>query len=358
MTNMEASQRLLYIDRLKGIAIIIVVCGHFIQYNVADFKHNPLFSFIYSFHMPLFMFISGYVAHKTTSTKIFENYTSFLRKKLLSLLLPFFVWPLIVEKFFFVKDPDYNFVKTIIQLVTNPQGGLWFLWFLFFLVILHSVFLYFSNSFNAKNNLLLDALMCSVILGILCFIKYLDLINYIDSFILYYIFFFLGIVISKYNYFTSYILRKGAFTIFLSIFILLVGRYEFDNQGKLNFAIKLIVALNAIFSLYYIVKSLHFNVLFEKFILLCGKNSIIIYTTHFTVIHLFTSQYILPDLSFLLLILITLSFSLIIVGFCFLVFKIVELSPFLNLMLYGNHKELFAKKPDNIIILSGTLIND
>jgi len=355
---MGASERLLYIDRLKGIAIILVVCGHFIQYNVADFKHNDLYSFIYSFHMPLFMFISGYVAQKTTSIKIFENYAGFLGKKALGLLLPFFAWPLVVDRFFLVKEADFSFFETTTRLITSPQGGLWYLWFLFFLVLLHSVFLYFSTRFNYKNNLIFDAVIVSVMLGFLFSIKLLHVVNYIDSFILYYLFFYLGIIISKYDFFTRYILHKNTFTTSLLIFCLLVGKYEFDNQSSTNLGLKLVIAVAAIVSLYHMTRVFQFNQLIEKFVQFCGQNSIVIYTTHFTVIHLFADQYLLRDLNFLLLLIVTLTFSLIVIGFCFVVLKIVALSPFFNLVLYGNQKGLFSRKPENVTILSGTVIND
>lgn len=58
------------IDVLKGIAIYLVVMGHVIAWFFKDFSANrdslpinamALWNFIYSFHMPLFMFLSGYV---------------------------------------------------------------------------------------------------------------------------------------------------------------------------------------------------------------------------------------------------------------------------------------------------------
>lgn len=54
----------LYIDVVKGIAIILMLWGHCIQYSAAEgfqaFDHG-IYQFIYSFHMPLFMLISGYL---------------------------------------------------------------------------------------------------------------------------------------------------------------------------------------------------------------------------------------------------------------------------------------------------------
>lgn len=60
--------RNLYIDCLKGVLIILVVLGHSIQFGggtrlleLGLWKENPVFLFIYTFHMPLFMAVSGWV---------------------------------------------------------------------------------------------------------------------------------------------------------------------------------------------------------------------------------------------------------------------------------------------------------
>lgn len=50
--------RIQYIDRLKGLAIILVVMGHIFGFSQPD---DPITKFIYTFHMPLFMFLSGLV---------------------------------------------------------------------------------------------------------------------------------------------------------------------------------------------------------------------------------------------------------------------------------------------------------
>ena len=53
------------IDIAKGLAIILVVYGHVIEHSMApasqDFFQNPVFKITYTFHMPLFVFISGYL---------------------------------------------------------------------------------------------------------------------------------------------------------------------------------------------------------------------------------------------------------------------------------------------------------
>lgn len=62
------SKRNSYLDIAKSLGIILVVIGHCIQYGSGSlyfekelYFYNILFKFIYSFHMPLFMLISGYL---------------------------------------------------------------------------------------------------------------------------------------------------------------------------------------------------------------------------------------------------------------------------------------------------------
>lgn len=55
----------LYIHIIKGIAIFLMIWGHCIQYCLKGSElnvfENGVFKFIYSFHMPLFMLVSGYL---------------------------------------------------------------------------------------------------------------------------------------------------------------------------------------------------------------------------------------------------------------------------------------------------------
>lgn len=61
-------QRNQYLDILRGIAIILMVFGHCFQYGngtelikTGDFFNYRVFQIIYSFHLPLFMLLSGYL---------------------------------------------------------------------------------------------------------------------------------------------------------------------------------------------------------------------------------------------------------------------------------------------------------
>jgi fucose 4-O-acetylase-like acetyltransferase len=89
----SANPRLEYIDLLKAFTIFCVLWGHVIQQfdNGLDWYHctqNPVFAFIYSFHMPLFFMVGGFFFKSSLKLDL----GGFLKKKGLQLLFPWFVW--------------------------------------------------------------------------------------------------------------------------------------------------------------------------------------------------------------------------------------------------------------------------
>lgn len=71
---------------LSGIAIVMIVAGH-VGYNILTV--GDLFPY-YSFHVPLFMFISGYFYREEEE----EDVLTYCKKKVKRLLLPYLVWNL------------------------------------------------------------------------------------------------------------------------------------------------------------------------------------------------------------------------------------------------------------------------
>jgi len=68
-------QRISWINCWKGIATVLVVLGHVLDLNVAKY--------IFWFHMPLFLFISGYMYKEEL------DYLSFFKNKFLRLIVPY-----------------------------------------------------------------------------------------------------------------------------------------------------------------------------------------------------------------------------------------------------------------------------
>ena len=72
---------------LQSIAILLVVIGHGKDASISLF--SDWFP-IYSFHVPLFLFISGYFYRENYE----ESVGSFIRKKFRTWLVPYFAWRL------------------------------------------------------------------------------------------------------------------------------------------------------------------------------------------------------------------------------------------------------------------------
>ncbi|CNK71225.1 acyltransferase family protein [Yersinia enterocolitica] len=117
------------IDVLKAFATLLVIAGHVIQITTIKFDDSMLFKIIYSFHMPLFMCISGYLYKepKVISLDII--------KKAKLLLIPFFSWA-VINYFLFNIDGFHiaSFYSYMLDMLFNPSLGLWFLWVLFFTI--------------------------------------------------------------------------------------------------------------------------------------------------------------------------------------------------------------------------------
>lgn len=147
--------RILYIDLLKGFLIIIVVLGHVVQFTNKDFDHNLLFRFIYSFHMPLFIFLSGFVGYRE------KLIWTTVKKRLFQLLLPFFSWWLIR----WLIEVHKDFVQHFVNLIIAPDTGLWFLWILFFCILLIHLSDEIANmlNFNQEIIVILGALALNII---------------------------------------------------------------------------------------------------------------------------------------------------------------------------------------------------
>lgn len=84
---MKDKVRLDYVDKLKGLAILLVVAGHVTEYSFGI--RETIFNRFYgNIHVPLFFFISGYFAIKNNE----KGFFSFLKGKVAQLIFPTLLW--------------------------------------------------------------------------------------------------------------------------------------------------------------------------------------------------------------------------------------------------------------------------
>lgn len=127
------------IDIIRGIAIILVVLGHTSIYNAELQWFLTLKNIIYSFHMPLFFAISGFVFGRY---ELEEKRTALIKKKLVGLGIPYIIFS-IVYIFFnvllqqFVSTSTHVKILDIYKIFYIPVAHYWFV---FILIIYFVVF--------------------------------------------------------------------------------------------------------------------------------------------------------------------------------------------------------------------------
>lgn len=153
-------KRLVWADSLKGLLIILVVLGHAIQNTLGvDCDNNHIWNAIYSFHMPAFMAISGYLAYRPNSQWGGQNLISVLYRRFRQLIVPFVIWTLLLllvgGKF---TSENIGFY------LLYPDKGLWFLWVLFFITVFFNFGNWISERIHFKQEVVL-AVFCLMFAG-------------------------------------------------------------------------------------------------------------------------------------------------------------------------------------------------
>lgn len=153
--------RIKFIDYAKGIGIILVLLGH------SEIIGLPKI-WLYSFHMPLFFFLTGLVININL-----KRYKSFIKKRIKSLLIPFFCFSIILlfKDFLLIiignKDFNeifYDLLGTLLQMrATDFSGSFWFLPVIFEVNIILLIEEYISSKIKRKYTEYIFSLICFII---------------------------------------------------------------------------------------------------------------------------------------------------------------------------------------------------
>lgn len=171
--------RIFYFDNLKFFLITLVVIGHFIQ-DIMGISLNAkrIWIFIYSFHMPLFMFVSGFFSKNGIKNKRFDKCIIYL---LLHFILKFILF--ILDYFILKKDAQFNMF-----LESNVS------WYLLVLSIYYFITILFYNSKIKLKYLFIISIFLSLIIG---FDKNNNYVLCSQRAFVFYPFFLLGLLVSK-----------------------------------------------------------------------------------------------------------------------------------------------------------------
>lgn len=127
----QENKERLFINILKGLAVFFMIWGHCVQYCIphgVDFFENTVFKFIYSFHMPLFMLISGYLFYASLEKREFKEIISHRVSTLLYIAVAggIFIWMLTTMIYRLIFGGGYSIL--IDGKWLSSITDLWFVW--------------------------------------------------------------------------------------------------------------------------------------------------------------------------------------------------------------------------------------
>lgn len=185
-------ERIEWIDYLKSFACLLVVIGHLLMSLKSIDNYDTITDFIiwfiYLFHMPLFMCISGLLYNRIPKITSLKDYKKFEFKKIVNLLIPyisFYSITIILNMIFSNSVNTPRGMNDWLGIFNNPISPYWFLYSLLSIFIIIPIFEKMFN-YNKKKVLILLGIfkMISVFYG--------PNIFFINSIMKYGFYFYLG----------------------------------------------------------------------------------------------------------------------------------------------------------------------
>lgn len=273
--NLNARPRLENVDIAKGIAIALVVWGHIVAGSQPE--GNPWYGvtqdFVYLFHMPFFMFLSGIVAgYGYRPVENFLGWRLFVWKKATRLLPAYFLLAVLIvlgksiaSQFLYVDNVPTSIGRGVLDVLFRPADSsaksLWFIYVLFFYyLVLHPLMLLFRSN-------LVAILIFAIAIQLLPAPDFL-LLNRFCKFLQ---FFALGMLVGKYYLqFEIAVAKFGAIGCLLFLILAseaLVSPYP---------AAKVVVGWASIPAMFYLIQSM-VTPRWRKKLLFWGRYSFVIY---------------------------------------------------------------------------------
>lgn len=289
--------RINWIDIAKGIGILLVILGHSPRDIMVDSYPaiHFMFSFIYSFHMPLFFFLAGVTFHS------FKKSDGFIIKKTRQLFIPLICYSLTIYAVFYIADlipflhtlfenasmgvvPLKEYILDTLN-INNPYAfHTWYIWVLFIIEII--MFIYEKYILRKKSGSIVYLIPVVLVTIIIHFFVKLDLalLNYVVKNLFY---FSLGVIYSikggalqeKHN-------KKIVLKLLFSVGIIMTILHTLSAINVITFNEPVTFILNDLQFLIgntlmiLLIVNLSKKIADNKFLIYLGQNSFNIYLLH------------------------------------------------------------------------------
>ena len=137
--NYELNKRIEWLDAMRGFTMLLVVAYHVAQFGfVENEKTSSTLPFLVLFRMPLFFFVSGFLAYKSNFVWNLKNTAPLVLKKFHVQIIP----AVIFLSIFIVFKSKYHFWEGFLNAMKSPtKDGYWFTW-----VLLQMFLIYYAIS--------------------------------------------------------------------------------------------------------------------------------------------------------------------------------------------------------------------
>ena len=215
---------------MKIICVLLVVIGHILNFYVSGgavfIEDNSSFinirNFIYSFHMPVFVAISGAIYYKQKEIGKYRNNIKFIKNKFDRLLVPYIVFSLFLLPVMCYIWNVRNFFSFYYEsfILAKDSRHLWFLLMLFYVFIFFNSFELYIRKWKILS-LILFISFCYL------FSNYVTNVFCIVQFFKYLIWFYLGFLFENYRDKVFCVIKRTWF--FLFLYVIISGSIGFNK---------------------------------------------------------------------------------------------------------------------------------
>ncbi len=213
-----------YYDELsvfRGLIIVWVVIGHSLNSDIGGLFSQYFKAYAYSFHMPAFFMLSGFLtASKISTARTVKSRANLIKSRFLRLIVPYLFFTAVsyVLKFFLeeyayneLEKNPLNILVNVVLGLNNPNGGIWFLYTLFMISVIFTIV-----------NFIPDWALFVIFLGLKIATFFTDYtLPVVTSVCLYGVFFSTGILFSKsYNKLSGKFINRLKFEKKIIIFVI------------------------------------------------------------------------------------------------------------------------------------------
>ncbi len=266
-----------WVDYAKAVGIVLVVYGHVARgvfnagIKIPGGMYQLFDGIIYSFHMPLFFFLSGLFFHRSFSKR---GGGKFILNKIDVIAYPYFLWSIIqgAVEVVFANYTNGSLALPDVFMLWEPRAQFWFLYALFFVFVFGSIVFSFVSERYVIRALFFALILYLADLGFLGF-KPLSFVA--DSFV----YFVFGMVFTRFD-FEEVFSTGGAF--FASMAAFVMSQYLFHDYLNYSPLSKSVFGFFlAIISILFVVSlSILISRFGNKFIAYIGASSMSIYILH------------------------------------------------------------------------------